>query len=414
MPSKASSERAPLAVPADAGAPAASSTGASSHIGAGSGTPAGVVPDVDLLHRAGAKVAVSSVVVNPKIHPGDLIDGDRGTAWNSRTGELDGAWIAFRVPAGARVTRIAMTVGFTGKGPEGDYFVMNRRIREVRVTRDGDKPRRFVLAPASRELQSLPIDGPGGDYRIEVVATVPGTRKSWREICVSELQVWGSPAPGTSDERVTPPVTVGSLDPDSAQPPSETDPDDGVDNTQRCEITESTNVPAGTVEIEVCTTRSIRHGPHDDGFTEYERHGTLTLKPAGTREDLGDWTDGWEWGTQYNIVGVLRGPRRTFGLLLSRSSSGPSPGLTATSMELTGMTLKAGAWDRTAISGGNALSAEVAPGDKSATLTWKRTREGDPNGEHYDTEIDRVTFNGTDFVTTKLSSSADEPKTDEP
>lgn len=163
-----------MAVPADAAAAAASSAGASSHIGTGSGKPAAMVADVELLHRAGAKVTVSSVVVNPKIHPGDLIDGDRGTAWNSRTGELDGAWIAFRVPAGAHVTRIAMTVGFTGKGPEGDYFVMNRRIREVRVTRDGDKPRRFVLDPASRELQSLPVDGPAGDYRIEVVATVPG------------------------------------------------------------------------------------------------------------------------------------------------------------------------------------------------------------------------------------------------
>jgi hypothetical protein len=194
-------------------------------------------PDVDLLHLAGAKVAVSSTVANEKLPPSALVDGDLQTAWNSRTGELEGAWIGVRVPRTACITRIAMTAGFTGEGPEGDYFVMNPRIREVRVTRRHASPSgpevvdeigRFPLDPDSRELQSLPVHGPGGDYRIEVTATVPGTRKSWREACVSEIEVWGQPPPGQraselhivpgAIRHIVPLVVVGSLD---ANPPAD-------------------------------------------------------------------------------------------------------------------------------------------------------------------------------------------------
>ena len=63
-------------------------------------------PAVELLHLAGAKVAVSSTVANAKLPPTALVDGDLKTAWNSRTGDLRGAWIAIRVhPVSRRTSR---------------------------------------------------------------------------------------------------------------------------------------------------------------------------------------------------------------------------------------------------------------------------------------------------------------------
>jgi hypothetical protein len=91
---------------------------------------------------------------------------------------------------------------------------MNYRIKTVRVLRlgvDGDLGR-HTLDPDNRGLQDIPVDGPGGDIKIEVVDVVPGTKKSWREICVSELQVWGTPPAKTPPRHENPEVAVGSLD----------------------------------------------------------------------------------------------------------------------------------------------------------------------------------------------------------
>lgn len=165
---------------------------------------------VDLLHATHVTVAVSSVVANPAISPWDLVDGDLATAWNSRTGD-NKAWIAFRVPPSTRVVAIRMTAGFTGTGPEGDYFLMNRRIQKVRIWHDGIKLRDAELDVEQRGLQDIAIGANGGDYKIEVIATVPGTKKAWREVAISELQVMGNPPPGSPivDDLT---MTIGSLD----------------------------------------------------------------------------------------------------------------------------------------------------------------------------------------------------------
>lgn len=166
--------------------------------------------EIELLHNTNAEVAVSSQVDNTRIRPMHLLDGDTRTAWNSRTGDLVGAWIAFRVPAEAHVTAIKLIVGNTGSGPEGDYFVLNHRIKRVRITREGTQLGEFALDPEQRGLQTIAIDQPGGAFRVEVLETVPGTRATWREICVSELEVWGSlPAPMKPRPRTFDVVSVG-------------------------------------------------------------------------------------------------------------------------------------------------------------------------------------------------------------
>ena len=167
---------------------------------------------VDLLHAVPATVAVSSTVDNAKILPAHLVDGKLETAWNSRTNDLVGAWIAVRLPANVKVTAVRLTVGFTKQDKKlGDLFLENPRIKKVRVTHDKttiDK----VLDIENRGVQEIPIAGEGGDYKVEVLEVQMGTKTTWRETCVSELSIWGTTAtPAAKPTRPT--VQIGSLEP---------------------------------------------------------------------------------------------------------------------------------------------------------------------------------------------------------
>lgn len=168
-------------------------------------------PVVDLLQATESDVAVSSNVDNPKDFPEHLVDGKPDTAWNGKTGDLHG-WISFRVPDDAQVTRILLTAGFDKKNAQGDLFTMNHRIKKIRVTRNGELVGEQALDIERRTLQPMAIGKPGGTYKIEVVDTEPGSKKEWKELCVSELRVLGTP--GKTGVRATPripDVRVGAL-----------------------------------------------------------------------------------------------------------------------------------------------------------------------------------------------------------
>jgi hypothetical protein len=173
--------------------------------------PPAQVARVELLHAVPATVAVSSTVDNPKILPAHLVDGDPATAWNSRTGDLVGAWIAFRVPRDVHVDQIRMSAGFTHTDADGDLFTKNPRIQRVRVSRDGVVVLDQRLDPESRKLQELAVDAAGGDFRIEVTEIMRGSKRTWREVCVSELEVWGTVPSTMPVGATTPTVRVGSL-----------------------------------------------------------------------------------------------------------------------------------------------------------------------------------------------------------
>ncbi len=203
---------------AKSGAKTGSGTTTNSGSGSGSGKSKRDA-EVELLHATKSKVAVSSVVANNTIFPTDLVDGKLDTAWNSRTGDLTTGWIEFRVPREAHVSKIRLTAGFATFHGKDDYFTMNYRIRAVHVKRlgvDGDLGV-HPLDPDNRGLQDIAIDGPGGDFKIEITDVVAGTKKNWRELCVSELQVWGTPPPGVTPRHEAPEVAIGSLD--TAPPP---------------------------------------------------------------------------------------------------------------------------------------------------------------------------------------------------
>jgi|GEM_PF-5969743 len=154
-------------------------------------------------------IAVSSTVDNAAIKPEHIADGKLDTAWNSRTGDL-APHVMIRVPATAKVTSIKLTAGFTKVDKKlGDLFTMNPRIKKVRVT-SGSIAKDFDLDITNRGLQELALDLPGGDIDIAVVASEPGTKKTWREISISELEVWGTTATAVKAQK--PAIRMRSLD----------------------------------------------------------------------------------------------------------------------------------------------------------------------------------------------------------
>lgn len=154
-------------------------------------------------------IAVSSTVDNAAIKPEHIADGKLDTAWNSRTGDL-APHVMIRVPATAKVTSIKLTAGFTKVDKKlGDLFTMNPRIKKVRVT-SRTIAKDFDLDIANRGLQELKIDLPGGDIDIAVVASEPGTKKTWREISISELEVWGTTTTAVKAQK--PAIRMRSLD----------------------------------------------------------------------------------------------------------------------------------------------------------------------------------------------------------
>jgi hypothetical protein len=208
----------------DAAAPASPSTAATASSEPKAGAmEARAMPDAkpkiepNLLDLVPSVVAVSSAVQNPRDFPEHLVDGRIDTAWNSKTGDLVGGWIAFRVPADARVRRIEMTVGYDKVRGELDLFTANHRITKVAVSRNGKKLLEHAFDPERRTLQSIPIDGPGGDYRIEVLETKPGSKPQWRELVVSELRVIGDPGKARRTAGAPLRVVIGSLDAEPAK-----------------------------------------------------------------------------------------------------------------------------------------------------------------------------------------------------
>ena len=180
-------------------------------IDAASSPTAKEAPLVDLLHTVGCTVAVSSKVDNPKDFPEHLVDGKTETAWNGKTSDLHG-YIAFRTPRVSRVRKVELTVGFDKKGPRGDLFTQNHRISRVRLSREGKTLREVDLDPNVRGLQSIELDEEGGDFRLDVLATLPGTEKSWKELTVSEFRVMGLTGGAPENPEHLPAMAIGNLD----------------------------------------------------------------------------------------------------------------------------------------------------------------------------------------------------------
>ena len=197
---------------APSSSPAREGSGPAASGASGDPVPSGgLTAPVDLLRAVRADIAASSVYRDRESLVPLLVDGDPATAWNSRTDDLVGAFIDVRLPEDATVTSIEMTAGFT-RVADSDLFTGNHRIARVRVLRNGEELVSHALDVESRDLQTIPVTGPGGVYRIEITEVVPGTRSDWREACISELRVMGR-APVVHEGRRFPRFAVGALPP---------------------------------------------------------------------------------------------------------------------------------------------------------------------------------------------------------
>jgi len=166
---------------------------------------------VELLHGVPSRVRVSSQVKNSAIAPKHLLDRDFNTAWNSRTGELEGTWIDISVEQGA-IHELRFTVGHTGVGPEGeDYFEMNPRIRTVSLLHAGGVVKMAALDTSVRTLQRIELPAPAADIRLRIDDVEMGSKAKWREVCISELEAWGT-APADALTPREPPIAVGDSD----------------------------------------------------------------------------------------------------------------------------------------------------------------------------------------------------------
>ncbi len=142
---------------------------------------------LNLLHETDAELTLSSRVDNPRDYPEHLVDGKRETAWNGKTGDTN-AWIEVNLDPRVHVASFEITAGFDKGAP----FEQNLRIKKVKVERDGVLVREVTLDPAVRGPQHVPVDKPGGRFKITVMETLPGTNPKWQEIVVSELAALGT------------------------------------------------------------------------------------------------------------------------------------------------------------------------------------------------------------------------------
>ena len=153
------------------------------------------------------RLTVSSRVDNDTESPLFISDGDKETAWSSKTGELEGAWVEMHVSGSLSIKNLLMTVGMTKTvtGPDGsDLFLQNPRIEQIALSwtpiigDPGEEKRgetaivveRFKLDVASRDLQAVAIPSalqPPGILRMTVTKVQMGTKSAWREVSISEL-----------------------------------------------------------------------------------------------------------------------------------------------------------------------------------------------------------------------------------
>ena len=86
---------------------------------------------------------------------------------------------------------------------------MNPRIKHAGVKVGDATLNSHAFDLPNRGLQVIDLEGKvGSTIRITVQDIEPGSKKSWREICVSELEVWGTAPAELVHADKPPPVAV--------------------------------------------------------------------------------------------------------------------------------------------------------------------------------------------------------------
>lgn len=207
---------------ADAGVAPAAAVIDAAPSGPSASAPIGAPIGEDLIRRLRLTARASSIT-GASTGADKMLDNDLGTAWNSRSGDLVGAWFEVSVPAGVTVSSFALTAGFTRQNGRNDLFAMNHRVERVRVSRDGVDLGEFALDAESRALQTFALAGNGGVYRFTISAERAGSRAAWRELCVSEFVLYGSAPEGMAPLGDPDGGEAGAIDTDASAAADESD-----------------------------------------------------------------------------------------------------------------------------------------------------------------------------------------------
>ena len=180
--------------------------------------PARAQGPVNLLTAVPAQVVVSSVSSPGMSGPSRMVDGRLDTAWNSRSGDLVGAWVAVSLPADAQVTGLRLVPGYLRNYQGVEQWERNHRIRRIAVWHDGAPVGEFDLDPSRPEAQAIAVSGGGGLWRIEVRETVAGSVARYQEACITELEVLGTPGGTRLPAPAAPQARVATIAGDGAGP----------------------------------------------------------------------------------------------------------------------------------------------------------------------------------------------------
>lgn len=130
----------------------------------------------------------------------------------------------------------------------------------------------------------------------------------------------------------------------------------------------------GQVELITCTTGETSDSDEakEAGFIEKQRLARLVWRPPGkpaVHTELGDWTDGWEWGSSVTLAGVLVAPSGDGVALVIKSSYGVGPGIGAVGEVAAAYEWANNAWTETASVAAGTIEVTVSTNGTLATVS---------------------------------------------
>lgn len=141
--------------------------------------------------------------------------------------------------------------------------------------------------------------------------------------------VWSSSA------TTTPVAKPAVIDPDPADALVDLKADELPEGAE-CETRGTADLPEGHAELVVCQVGSHADSPQQEaeGFIMHDMRADLVLTGKHhVTTTIETWTNGWEWGTGYELVAQLVNHKRG-AIVLRTGSSGPSPGSSGVSSTL--------------------------------------------------------------------------------
>jgi hypothetical protein len=224
-------------------------------------------------------------------------------------------------------------------------------------------------------------------------------RAAWIAIALAACGHAARTAPPPLANTPPPTTTDAGVVAEAADEDAATDPDaeDADDDAFQPECTPGDALPMHVdgkdtpVHLDVCTTGEHREGPPDSGFVLHDRTATLVLDRAEPlRTTVADWQDGWEDGSTYTLVGVLRAHGGgDSAVLIAVSSYGPADGLDGVNGALLVYAVQDGAWQQVHTVDARVVTARIAKNQRYATVeTCDPPAQGTGTGggacEHYD------------------------------